>query len=320
MFNLKARGSLADPKDAGKPALKPALYDPPGSVPRASAGVAPRPAAPAQAVAPPREGQPAAPAFPLRDDVYRAAAPTPAPRRRLRPRATEPPGSKLFVGVNIKLKGVEISDCDVMVIEGQVEATVHSKVMQIAKPGTLRGTAQIDVAEIHGEFTGELTARTRLVVHGTGRVSGTIRYGQLIVAEGSEQRRQADGSPGKHVPHSRVATPDSRSTPHTRGTNGDDAARRRSRAQRSSQRSARRYQREQISLVAHTGDAAHRLARRDIDDPSTPLPAAPRDAPVTAVSAVGREHDPARGRDGAPLGVVSVIARARRRFRPRSLS
>jgi cytoskeletal protein CcmA (bactofilin family) len=92
----------------------------------------------------------------------------------------------LFIGVNIKLKGVEISDCDVLVIEGQVDATVHSKLMQIAQPGTLHGTALIDVAEIHGEFSGELTARTRLVVHGTGRVSGTIRYGKLIVAEGGE--------------------------------------------------------------------------------------------------------------------------------------
>ena len=35
--------------------------------------------------------------------------------------------------------------------------------MEIAKPGTLKGNAQIDVAEIHGEFVGELTARTRLV-------------------------------------------------------------------------------------------------------------------------------------------------------------
>ena len=109
----------------------------------------------------------------------------------------ETPGSKLFVGVNIKLKGVEISDCDVLVVEGQVEATVYSKGLQIAKPGTLRGTAAIDVAEIFGEFSGDLTARTRLVVHGTGRVSGTIRYGKLIVAEGGELTgdvRQMDGS------------------------------------------------------------------------------------------------------------------------------
>ena len=110
-----------------------------------------------------------------------AAAPIPPP-----PPQPQSAGSKLSIGVDIKLKGVEISDCDVMVIEGHVEATVHSHVMEIAKPGTLKGTAMIDVAEIHGDFSGELTARTRLVVHATGRVSGTIRYGKLIVAEGGE--------------------------------------------------------------------------------------------------------------------------------------
>ncbi len=58
--------------------------------------------------------------------------------------------------------------------------------MEIAKPGTLKGNAEIDIAEIHGDFVGELTVRNRLVIHGTGRVSGTIRYGKLIVAEGGQ--------------------------------------------------------------------------------------------------------------------------------------
>jgi cytoskeletal protein CcmA (bactofilin family) len=96
------------------------------------------------------------------------------------------PGSRLCVGPKIKLKGVEISDCDVLVVEGEVEATVNSKAMQIAKPGTLKGHVAIDVAEIFGDFSGELTARAKLIVHGTGRVSGKIRYGKLIVAEGGE--------------------------------------------------------------------------------------------------------------------------------------
>ncbi len=88
MFNLKARGSLADPKDASKPALKPALYDPPGTVPRAPHGTAARPPAPGHAPAPPREGLPPAPAFPLRDDVAHAAPPRKPPplRRRALPR------------------------------------------------------------------------------------------------------------------------------------------------------------------------------------------------------------------------------------------
>ena len=122
-----------------------------------------------------------------------ASRPAPAPREPAvdaapghdpGPSAAEMAGSKLFVGINIKLKGVEISNCDVLVIEGQVDATINSKVMEISKPGTLTGTAMIDVAEIHGEFSGELTARTKLVVHGTGRVTGTVRYGKLVVAEG----------------------------------------------------------------------------------------------------------------------------------------
>jgi cytoskeletal protein CcmA (bactofilin family) len=94
------------------------------------------------------------------------------------------PGSKLSIGANINLKGVEISNCDVLHIEGNVEATINSKAMEIAKPGRLNGTAIIDVAEIHGDFAGELTARTKLVVHSSGRVTGTIRYGKLVVAEG----------------------------------------------------------------------------------------------------------------------------------------
>ena len=171
-----------DPKDAGKPGLKPALYEPPLSPARPAAGAGPRPVSPP--FTPPRDVPTPSVASP-RDSAVPTAAPVPVtPVPTLDP--TEAQGSRLFIGVNIKLKGVEISDCDVLVIEGHVEATVHSKVMQIDKPGTLKGTALIDVAEIHGDFSGELTARTRLVVHGTGRVSGTIRYGKLIVAEGGE--------------------------------------------------------------------------------------------------------------------------------------
>ena len=126
--------------------------------------------------------------------------------------AGQPSGAKLIVGRNVKLKGVEISDCEMVVVEGQVEASVTAKGMQIAKPGTLKGNAVIDVAEIDGEFTGELTAHTKLVVNGTGRVSGTIRYGSLIVAEGGEitgdVKRLDDETPTLRQPV------DSRTTPH----------------------------------------------------------------------------------------------------------
>lgn len=95
-------------------------------------------------------------------------------------------GSKLIVGPNIKLKGVEITDCDTLVVEGHVEATMDSRAIQIAKSGSFNGTAGIDEAEIHGEFTGDLTVRKHLVIHATGRVSGRVRYGKLVIEEGGE--------------------------------------------------------------------------------------------------------------------------------------
>jgi cytoskeletal protein CcmA (bactofilin family) len=95
-------------------------------------------------------------------------------------------GSKLTVGPNIKLKGVEITDCDTLVVEGFVEATMDSRVIQIAEQGAFKGSAEIDVAEIHGQFDGNLTVRQKLVIYSTGKVTGTIRYGKLVIEEGGQ--------------------------------------------------------------------------------------------------------------------------------------
>lgn len=95
-------------------------------------------------------------------------------------------GSKLTVGPNIKLKGVEITDCDTLVVEGLVEATMDSRLMQIADIGSFRGSAEIDIAEIHGAFDGDLTVRDRLVIYATGKVTGNIRYGKVVIEEGGQ--------------------------------------------------------------------------------------------------------------------------------------
>lgn len=94
--------------------------------------------------------------------------------------------SKLTVGPNIKLKGVEITDCDTLVVEGHVEATIDSRVIQISERGSFIGNAEFDVAEIRGEFEGELTVRQKLVVYASGRVTGKVRYGKLVIEEGGQ--------------------------------------------------------------------------------------------------------------------------------------
>jgi cytoskeletal protein CcmA (bactofilin family) len=95
-------------------------------------------------------------------------------------------GSRLTVGPDVKLKGAEILNCDTLIVEGRVEATMDSRVIQIAANGSFSGKVGIDVAEIYGQFDGDLTARSQLIIHGTGRVSGKIRYGKILIEEGGE--------------------------------------------------------------------------------------------------------------------------------------
>lgn len=110
------------------------------------------------------------------------AEPPPVPEGR----AEDGAGSKLIVGPNIKLKGVEIEDCDTLVVEGRIEATMVSRAIQIAERGSFAGKVDVDVAEVRGSFQGELTARKKLVIHASGRVAGKIRYGKILVQEGGE--------------------------------------------------------------------------------------------------------------------------------------
>lgn len=98
----------------------------------------------------------------------------------------KPSGARLIVGPEVKLKGAEIQDCDTLVVEGRVEATMDSRVIRIAEQGAFAGKVSIDIAEIHGSFEGELTARSQLIIHATGRVRGKIRYGKLVIDEGGE--------------------------------------------------------------------------------------------------------------------------------------
>ena len=92
---------------------------------------------------------------------------------------------KLIVGRNIQLKG-EITACDTLVVEGRIEASVDSQLIQVAETGVYIGDATIDTAEIAGRFEGKLVAKRRLVIQSTGRVSGTINYGEIIIEAGGK--------------------------------------------------------------------------------------------------------------------------------------
>ena len=95
-------------------------------------------------------------------------------------------GKKLIVGRDIALSG-EISSCEKLVVEGRVEANItECSEIEIAEPGTFKGEATIDVAVISGRFEGSMVVRDLLIVHSTGRISGSVRYGQIEIERGGQ--------------------------------------------------------------------------------------------------------------------------------------
>lgn len=93
---------------------------------------------------------------------------------------------KLIVGRGISLNG-KIAACDRLIVEGKVEAELQEcHTIEIAESGTFKGAAEIESAEVSGHYEGSLTVRKNLLIHGTGHVSGTIRYGRLQIEQGGE--------------------------------------------------------------------------------------------------------------------------------------
>jgi cytoskeletal protein CcmA (bactofilin family) len=80
---------------------------------------------------------------------------------------------------------------------------MDSRLIRIAENGAFVGKVSIDIAEIHGSFEGELTARSQLIIHSTGRVSGTIRFGKLVVEEGGELNGEISVISAKAPPQAR---------------------------------------------------------------------------------------------------------------------
>jgi len=110
--------------------------------------------------------------------------PSPPQRHISRSMGAEGDSKCLVVGRDISISGA-ITACDKLIVEGQVEVTLPSaRLIEVAPSGLFRGKADVEEADISGHFDGELTVSGRLTVRTGGHISGTIRYGTVIIEQG----------------------------------------------------------------------------------------------------------------------------------------
>jgi cytoskeletal protein CcmA (bactofilin family) len=158
----------------------PAPTPPTGQAPRAPEALrptdAPRPVEPLR-----RPGEMPAMLGGMPTPATPAAPITPAAKAKDSKDSKDSDVRRLIVGREISLSG-EITSCDRLVVEGSVEANLaNCRDIDIAESGLFKGSASIDDAEIRGRFEGSLTVRRRLLIRSTGKVVGTIRYGQIEI-------------------------------------------------------------------------------------------------------------------------------------------
>ena len=92
----------------------------------------------------------------------------------------------LVVGRGISVQGT-IQDAERLVVEGTVEAAALAATeLQIAQGGVLKGSVEVEDAEISGLMDGSLTVRGSLIVRSSGQISGEARCRRLQVEDGGQ--------------------------------------------------------------------------------------------------------------------------------------
>ena len=114
----------------------------------------------------------------------RADVPTAATPAQLVPGA-DSEGKTLTIPRSISYSG-RIGSCERLMVEGVVETELDGcRVLMVAASGVLRGSADVERADISGTVEGSLTVREILTVRASARIlSESISYSEIEVERG----------------------------------------------------------------------------------------------------------------------------------------
>lgn len=187
MFRRKEDGTEEFVEEGNATAEGAKLVTAPGATPTAPAAASP--AAPTAPAAQPASFRPVPPQAAMAATRSPAAPAAPeAARPAVTPARPAAGNAKrvLTVGPDIQMKG-EITSCDRVVIEGLVDATMRDvHTVELTESGALKGTAEVEDAEISGSFEGDLVVRGKLTIYASGRVRGNVTYGEIEIQRGGQ--------------------------------------------------------------------------------------------------------------------------------------
>ncbi len=119
---------------------------------------------------------------------------------------SQPAGKAAVIGAGIKVNG-EISGNENILIEGRVEGRISlsGNDVTIGKTGQVMADVSAKTIRVAGEVGGDLKAKERVVISGTGNVRGNVVAPRVVLEDGAIFKGSIDMDPGDAVAAERAA-------------------------------------------------------------------------------------------------------------------
>ncbi len=131
------------------------------------------------------------------DRVMDSKAAEPAPSAPSGLAAQQPAGKAAVIAAGIKVNG-EISGTENILIEGRVEGRISltGNDVTIGRTGQVKADVSAKTIRVAGEVSGDLTAKERVVISGTGNVHGNVVAPRVVLEDGAIFKGSIDMDPG----------------------------------------------------------------------------------------------------------------------------
>lgn len=162
---------------------------------------------------------------------------SPPTDRAMEPKAVEPAvsapagmtqtaGKAAVIGAGIRING-EISGSENLLIEGRVDGKVNlsGNDVTIGKTGQVIADVTAKSIRVAGEVNGDLQAKERVVISGTGHVRGNVVAPRVVLEDGAIFKGSIDMDPGDSaVTEMAAVKPASKANGTTAAVNASSAA------------------------------------------------------------------------------------------------
>lgn len=109
----------------------------------------------------------------------------------------QPAGKAAVIGAGIKVSG-EISGNENILIEGRVDGRISlaGNDVTIGRTGQVKADVSAKTIRVAGEVNGDLSAKERVVISGTGNVHGNVVAPRVVLEDGAIFKGSIDMDPG----------------------------------------------------------------------------------------------------------------------------